>query len=387
MSGPDRRPIRVGFVVHRMDVAGAEVLVAESIRRLANRIAPVICCLDAVGTLGERLRHEGTEVVCLDRRAGVDLRVARRLGRIAAARRLDVLHAHQYTPFFYAALARVLAGNKPRLVLTEHGRHYPDRVSPRRRLTNRLVLSRLATDVNAVCRFSAAALASLDGFGARDIEIIPNGIAFAGYGRAIVKDLVRERLGLDPARRYVVNVARLHPVKDHATLLRAFARVVAVRRDADLLVAGDGPLAGSLRSLARALGIETRVRFLGVRDDVADLLGASDVFALTSVSEAASMTLLEAMASALPVVATAVGGTPEIVREGVDGLLVPRGDDCAVAAAILKLLADRDAAAAMGRAGAARVRECYRLEDTIERYYALYARSGAPIVPARSVYV
>src|SRR6185295_3046535 len=107
----------------------------------------------------------------------------------------------------------------------------------------------------------------------------------------------------------------------------------------------------ALTAQAADLRITERVRFLGVRNDVPELLRASDVFALTSVSEAASLTLLEAMACHLPVVVTAVGGNPEIVRENRDGFLVQRGDDAAAAAALVRLLKDRDRAAAMGDAG------------------------------------
>jgi glycosyltransferase involved in cell wall biosynthesis len=105
---------------------------------------------------------------------------------------------------------------------------------------------------------------------------------------------------------------------------------------------------------------------------VPDILRAVEVFALTSVSEAASLTLLEAMASALPVVVTAVGGNPEIVRDGKEGLLVPRGDAAATAAALLRLLNYPDAARRMGAAGLRRVHERYRLEQTVERYMSLY---------------
>jgi glycosyltransferase involved in cell wall biosynthesis len=368
------RPVRVGFVMHVMQVAGAEVLVAETIRRLAGRLQPTIFCLDAVGALGERLLAEGVEVVCLERRPGRDWRLAWRFARAICARGIEVLHAHQYTPFFYAALARVLSGRPVRVIMTEHGRHYPDVVSPLRRAANRLVLDRLADAVNACCTFSARSLGALDGFAPGRIEVIPNGIEVGRYGPAVDRAALRQRLGLDPARRYVVNVARFHPVKDQAMLLRAFAAVTAARPDVDLLLVGDGGLRGNLERQVHELGVADRVRFLGVRFDVPDLLRAADVFALTSVSEAASLTLLEAMASGLPVVVTDVGGNPEIVRQGIDGLLVPRGDDRAAAAAFLRLLDDPTAAARMGAAGRARVHECYRLEQTIEAYLGLYLR-------------
>jgi glycosyltransferase involved in cell wall biosynthesis len=355
-----------------MHVAGAEVLVAETARRLAGRIEPTVFCLDAVGPLGERLRGEGVEVLALGRRPGRDWRVAWRLARAVRARGLEVLHAHQYTPFFYAALARVLAGGGVRVILTEHGRHYPDRVGPARRAVNRLVLDRLADAVNACCGFSAAALGRVDGFAAGRITVIENGIELARYRPAADRAALRRRLGLDPARRYVAHVARFHPIKDQATLLRAFARVAAARPDVDLLLAGDGPLRGELEALARREGLDGRVKFLGVRSDVPELLPAADVFALTSVSEAASLTLLEAMACGLPAVVTAVGGNPEVVRDGVEGLLVPRGDAAAAAAALLRLLDDPAGAARMGAAGRARVEERYQLGRTVGAYLALY---------------
>lgn len=357
-----------------MQVAGAEMLVAETVHRLAGCIAPTIFCLDAVGALGERLQAEGVEVVCLGRRPGRDWRVAGRLARELRARSVDVVHAHQYTPFFYAALAKaLLLPRPPRLIFTEHGRHFPDVVSRLRFMANRVVLHRLADAVNACCAFSTDSLHCVDGFPARRVEVIENGIDLSRYGPADDRAALRRRLGLEPDRRYVTMVARFHPVKDHAMLLHAFAQAAAVRSDVDLLLVGDGPLRGELESLVDRLGIGGRVRFLGVRSDVADILRAVDVFALTSVSEAASLTLLEAMASRLPVVVTAVGGNPEIVRDGVEGLLVPRGDAAAAAAAFLRLL-DDPAAARMGEAGRARVEERYQLSRTIDAYGRLYRR-------------
>jgi glycosyltransferase involved in cell wall biosynthesis len=359
-------PVRVGFVVHVMQMAGAERLVVETIRRLGDRIRPTVFCLDAIGLLGTELQRDNVDVVVLGRRPGLDLPVARRLSTEIARRGIAVVHAHQYTPFFYAALAKLLRLGRVRLILTEHGRHFPDIVSGKRRLVNSLLLSRLADRVNAVCAFSADALATNDGFARDRIEVIPNGMEVGEY-----EHLERASdLGVD--RRYVTCIARFHPVKDHATLLRGFASVAAAFPDVDLVLAGDGPLRQDLDTLAQTLGISGRVRFLGVRRDVPSILKATTVFCLTSVSEAASLTVLEAMAAGVPVVLTKVGGNPELVQDGVHGLLVPRADAAAVGAALTTLLNDSRYAARLASAAAQRVRREFLLETTVARYHALY---------------
>ena len=131
-------PIRVGFVLHGLQVAGAEMLVLQIIERLRGRIRPTIFCLDGVGALGEQLKSLDAEIVPLDRRPGRDLRVSWRMARHIRRLGIEILHAHQYSPFFYAALAKVLShpllaltpsGSPVRLIFTEHGRHFPDHVS------------------------------------------------------------------------------------------------------------------------------------------------------------------------------------------------------------------------------------------------------------------
>ena len=365
-------PIRIGFVLHVMQVAGAEVLVAETIRQLRPHLEPVVLCLDRVGQLGAVMQEEGVPVIDLQRRPGLDLGVVRRLAGEIRRHRLEVVHAHQYTPFFYTALARALVPQRIHLLFTEHGRHYPDHVGAKRRWTNRLVLRHLADEITGVCRFSADSLAAKDGFPAARVEVIENGIQFDRYASPPDRAALRASLNLDAGRQYVVCIARFHPVKDHQMLLNAFAHVAAARPDADLLLAGDGPLRAELESRVQALGLTHRVQFLGVRGDVPALLGAADVFALTSVSEAASLTLLEAMASGLPVVVTDVGGNPEIVRDGTDGYLVPRGEAAAAGARLLQLLNDPAHARAMGHAGRTRVRERFNLSDTVRHYESKY---------------
>jgi glycosyltransferase involved in cell wall biosynthesis len=307
------------------------------------------------------------------------------MARAIRDRKIDVLHAHQYSPFFYSALARVIDCGGPRLVLTEHGRHYPDLVRPLRRAVNRLVLDRLADAVNACCVFSAKGLAQVDGFAGGRIEVIENGIDLTRYSRPVSRSAAKEKLGLDRARRYIGTIARFHPVKDHATLLRAFVEIAAARPEVDLLLAGDGPLRAELERFAVDSGIAGRVHFLGIRSDVPVLLQACDLFALTSLSEAASLTLLEAMASSLAVVVTDVGGNPEIVREGIEGLLVPRRDAPATAKAFLQILDDPALGARMGAAGRVRVEAHYTLQRTIDRYFALYQRVSGRLPQRRPI--
>lgn len=367
--------LRVGYVLHAMPVAGAEVLTAEIIRRLRGQIHATIFCLDAVGSLGEQLRAEGVEVICLNRQPGRDWGLVFRLRHAIAERGIHLLHAHQYTPFFYSALAKLsLIRRRPKLIFTEHGRHFPDVVSNLRFKVNRAFLSRLADAANACCRFSADALAQTDGFPRQRIEVIPNGIDTSRYTLLADRSTIRAKVGLDPNRRYVLTVARFHPVKDHVTLLKAFAQVAARRPDVDWLLAGDGPLRGDLSSLASSLGVSDRVHFLGVRRDVPELMRAADLFAMTSLSEAASLTLMEAMASGLPVVVTAVGGNPEFVTDGVDGLLVARGDVAATAEALRRLLDDPSLARSLGHAARRRAEQDFHLETTVRAYARVYQR-------------
>ena len=369
-----RKQIRVAYVMHVMQVAGAEVLVSEIIRRSSGHLDPVIVCLDEVGALGEQLQGEGVPVEVLGREPGLDLRLAQRLGSALRRHRPHVVHAHQYTPFFYAAASRLIASQPSGLIFTEHGRHFPDVVSRRRKLMNRLLFSRLATEINACSRFSGRALSEVDGFPAHRVEVIENGIAIDRYGLEVEKVALREKLGWSVGSQVVICVARFHPVKDHVTLLEAFRRVKGNHPRAELVLVGDGPERSKLEGLIRSAGLESSVSMPGIRSDISDLLAASDVFAMTSLSEAASLTILEAMASRLPVVVTDVGGNPEMVRHGQDGFLVPRGDAAAAAEAIAELLDSRTVSSAMGESARNRVEDRYDLDLTVARHMEVYDR-------------
>ena len=156
-----------------------------------------------------------------------------------------------------------------------------------------------------------------------------------------VRQTGRSRLGVGDGETVIGTVGRLDPIKDQATLVAAFSRLVARHDSLRLLLVGDGPCRRSLEEQVARLELDDRVTFLGRRDDVSELLRAMDVFVLPSLAEGASNTILEAMATGVPVVATRVGGNPELIEEGETGFLVPRRDVTGLSAAIERYVANR----------------------------------------------
>ena len=365
--------IRVGFVMHVMQVAGAEVLVTQIIEQLSAQIEATVFCLDSLGELGEKLVKKGIPVVVLGRRPGLDRVVAKRLATEVKNRRIQVLHAHQYTPFFYSALSRMLYGCKSKILFTEHGRHYPDIVSMKRRLVNKLLLQRYADVSTACCEFSAEALRVNEGF-PRSVTL-RNGVDLRHLkpkGNNNETTELRLQLGMTPDAPYAACVARFHPVKDHKTLIHAWQNVQREIPEAKLLLVGDGECRRECEVLTRDLGIDGSIEFWGIRHDVPNVLRAIDIFTLTSVSEAASLTLLEAMACGCPTVLTDVGGNSEHVTHKQEGLLSDRGDSENIAKDLIKLLSDPYTAREMGQKARQRVVQDFDLRRIIEEYGKYY---------------
>ena len=206
----------------------------------------------------------------------------------------------------------------------------------------------------------------------RRIRVIYNGVDAAAFQPAREPEEVRRELGI-PAGAHVIGVtARLHPVKGHAHLLRALPRVVRAVPEAHLLLVGDGPERARLERMAAGEGLRDRVHFAGHRSDVADLTQLYDVNVLPSQSESLPYTLIEAMLLGKPAVASRCGGIPELVEDGVNGTLVPPGDEAALAAAITDLLTDPAKAGAYGRAGRRRAEERFTKERMVSETFALY---------------
>jgi len=326
-------------VLHTLGVGGAEVLATRLVRRLKDDFQFVFACLDELGTLGEELRDEGFTVEVLGRRQGLDWRCVRRLAAFAHDRQVDLIHAHQYTPFFYCR-APGWVGWRPPVLFTEHGRFYPDLPSPKRMLFNRLFLRR-SDRVVAVGESVKRALVENEGIPAERIEVIYNGVRLEQF--AVDRDArerVRRELAIAADAPVAIQIARLDPIKDHSTALRAARRLREQLPDFQLLIVGDGPERGAIEALIGELDLGGCVRMLGQRSDIRELLSAADVFLLTSLSEGIPVTLIEAMCAGLPVVSTDAGGVGEVVLAEQTGMLLPIGDDAGLAAALVGLHRD-----------------------------------------------
>jgi len=216
-------------------------------------------------------------------------------------------------------------------------------------------------------------LVEREGLPADRVEVVYNGVDTARY-RPRPPDPARARqLGLGGDKRWLVTVASLKPLKRIDLLIDAFARVVAERPELGLLIVGDGPERAALEARVRRLGLEDWVVFLGLREEVEKILNLSELFVLSSRTEAFPNALLEAMASGLPVVATNVGSVPELVEHGKSGLLVEPGDAEALARAILEVTADRSRARAMGEQGRSVVESRFGLDTMCRERERIFA--------------
>ena len=361
-------------VVHNLHIGGAELLLTELSRALRSRYRFVFACLDGAGPLAEQLRDEGHVVEVLNRQPGVDWRCGRRLARFLREQNVAAVHAHQYTPFFYTLLARGLGGRPP-VIFTEHGRLHPDHPRLKRIVCNRL-LRRQHDRVIGVGEAMRQALIANEGIPASSVEVLFNGVRLQPFRAAVedseLRSQTRRELGFSEADCVVVQVARLNALKDHATAARAIAR--ASQQDARIrwLVVGDGEERTSLEVLLREQQLEGVTRLVGTRRDVPRLLAAADVCLLSSISEGLPLTLIEAMAARLPVVATDVGGVAEVVVPEITGLLAAAGDDATLAQHLLRLSADRGLAARLGRTGAARAEHLFSFERMEAGYAAVF---------------
>lgn len=357
------------FYTDSRELGGAEIALLMLIENLDPGWEPTLLLDEDPGSapLAERAEALGAEV----RRVApmpLGLAGARRaagLARTLRAERPAIFHAHLSWPLAAKwALAASVAARLPTVATVQ--------LIPEFRLerSSYLQLRALASRVDryiAVSRDVAEELVERFRWPAAKVSVGYNAVEIDRFGGAAPAGL-RERIG-GGERPLVLTPARLDEQKGHAVLLRAAAELPGV----DFVLAGEGPLRGSLEALAAELGVADRVRFLGYRSDVPELLAACDVFALPSLYEGSSLAVLEAMAARRPVVSSAIGGTDELVEDGADGMLVAPGDAEGLAAALRRLLGDPALRADLAARARERVERDFTPAAMTGRVEAIYA--------------
>jgi len=365
--------MHVVHVVDSLAVGGMENGVVNLINALSPNSRHTVVTMSAIGALADRLPAE-VECHCIGKRPGVDIGAIVRLVALLRRLRPSIVHSRNWGAFDAIPAAR-LAGI-PTIIHGEHGREAadPDGLDARRNRLRRIfapLVSRFVTVSFDLRRW----LRTTVRLPAAKLVTIHNGVdvsRFAGGDRHVG----RRALRLPPHAVVIGTVGRLDPVKDHAGLLKAFSVLRVDQRAAELVIVGDGPSRASLEGQIQELGLIGHVHLLGMRQDIPTLLRGFDAFVLPSLAEGISNTLLEAMATALPVVATRVGGNPELVEHGLTGTLVPPSNPLVLAAALRCYAEDAGLRAAHGEAGRRRALQHFTLDRMAQAYHELYASVG-----------
>ena len=366
MSGP----IRVLHLTFNMGIGGTEQVIRQLVTGMDTReVANEILCIDGtIGPLGEELQQAGIPVTSLRRQPGFDWALIGAIRRHLREGGFDVVHCHQYTPYVYGWFAAF--GTSVKVVFTEHGRFYPDRYRYKALAIN-MLMARLTSAMVAISSATRLALARYEFMPRSRIRVVYNGIE-ALKPEADAVRLLRRTLDIPDTAFVVGTVSRLDPIKNQAMMLRAFARFLENCPHAWLVVVGDGPERDNLETLASQLDISHRVSFTGFINNPVNHLALMDVFLLSSHSEGTSMTLLEAMSLGIPVVVTSVGGNPEIVTEGTNGLLTPSDDERAFAMAMTGLWQDPKLRKQLGQGGYAQFQERFSRQAMVAAYQKIY---------------
>lgn len=354
--------IRVLHLVRALNYGGLEKVVYDLVRLTdRERFDVSVVCIGEPGALANDFTAAGIEVESLGLLGKRTLGLVRAVAKVLKAKRPDVLHTHNPSPHLIGAIAARFA-RVPVVVHTKHGRNYPN---VRKKVLQNRVASWFTDVVVAVSNDCGDVARDIERVPARKVQVIRNGIDLERFS-------VDRKVDRTKVRR-AIHVARLiYPTKDQDTLLRA-VRLVADKEPAFVLdIVGDGPHRERLETLCDELDLRKHIVFHGFRDDVHAILAQSEFFVLSSVEEGLSITLLEAAATGLPIVATRVGGNPEVVLDGETGLLVPSESPRELADAMLKLLVDPCSTDALGLASRRHVEELFDLTAVVGEYERCY---------------
>jgi len=362
------KKIKVMHILLSLEIGGAERVATDLIKKLSgNGFTFSVCTLDKIGVLGHELGND-VALDCVNRKKGLDFALPMRLSRRIKSFSPDIIHMHNPTSILYGIIAAKLAGTAY-TIATQHGK-----VLNQTRNMEFIAkgISRFLNKTIPVSEDVAAYLKKVHKIKGDRIETIINGIDDNLFKKDKEKRAAaRSKLGITDEVVFG-HVARLSFEKDQKTLIEAFNKVVSKEKKARLVIIGDGAERSRLEELTAKLKISDKVNFLGPKRDIPLFLNAFDVFVLSSLREGTSLTLLEAMATELPVVVTDVGGNSKVVAKDKTGILVVPQHPEEFSDAMLYLFRNPDTRQMMGRLGRERVVERFSLSKAAEKYAQIY---------------
>lgn len=367
--------IRVAIVAQSLDDGGLERLVQTLALSLdPDEFEPAVFALRELGVYKDALDAAGIPVRdCREsgfRLRGIPLRLIRELRGF----RPDIIHAHSGT-WVPASISKSVL-RSPKLVFTEHGRYPPE---PRIRALVEGWCAARTDAITAVSTHVSQYLVDYLGLD-RPPRVLPNGIVPDPFLNPPpgARARLRSEWKIEDGHVLFACVGRLADVKNHRDLLLALAQARRTNPEARVALFGQGPLETEIRELVRELDLEDRVRFLGFREDVGACLNACDAFVLSSKTEGMPLSVLEALASGLPIVATSVGGVPEVLGEPPAGILVPPGDVAALGAALGRVAASESLRSRLSVRARARS-ETFTMDECVDRYAHLFRELAGPV--------
>ena len=362
--------LKIVHVTFDMSIGGAEKVIYNLITNTdkTRYDASVLCLGKIVGPIGQQLISIGYKVDIIAREPGFDISLIYKIRRYVQKHKVDVLHCHQYTPYVYGVFGSM--SNFCRVIFTEHGRFFPDERKKKRVLINPF-LNLFTGYVTAISKATRDALVDYENFPYNKIKVVYNGIDDLNYLSSGDPEL-KKTLGIKDGASILGTVARLDSIKNQRMMINALKLVHDNYPDTYLIIVGDGPERKNLQELVSGLHVSSKVIFTGFSEEAHIYYKIMDMFLLTSFSEGTAMTLLEAMASGLPCIATNVGGNPEIVKDSETGILVPVNDEKLLADTICALISNRSLSKKLGEAGRKRYEEKFTVEKMVAAYQQMY---------------
>ena len=351
---------KILFLIWALEVGGAERLLVALAKKIPkDKYDITIGCITRKGLWATELEACGIKVVSLNKKVGFDPTLLPKICRLIKNEDPDLINTHLWTADLWGRLGAFITNKSP-VIVTEQN------VDVWKKWYHRILdwLLFLKTDYvicvsNEVARFYKEAFH----IPSRKIRMIPNAIDLARFDIGRQEGSLRNKLRLDKSKFIFVCAARLHPQKAHEVLIRSAAMLQAQgEKNFEILIVGEGERRGSLEQMVAKLGLSNYIKFLGLREDIPEIFLASNAFILSSDYEGLPLTILEAMAARLPIIATDVGGNSQVVIDGKTGFLVPPRKPEALASAMFKIMKDREAAMQMGRKGRGVVESEYSID-------------------------